>query len=135
MNPPDAKTRRTMLIIAGCIFLAAMVWLIVLASTSYTARLCRRINGFGYHAGPSDFYTRGYGTNTSISEVIEEDLAEVMLQSRACGFPADVTKIGKVELMLWDMEDGKVMVVWLVDREPELVFIEETGTGKTYKIG
>lgn len=135
MSAPDTKTRRTMLIVAGAIFLIAMIWLIVLENGSYTAKVCRRINEFGYHVAPSDFYTRGYGSNTSISAVTNEDLSEVIEQSRECGFSADVEKKGVVELMLRDMGDGRILVVWLVEREPELVFIEEKDTGKTYKIG
>ncbi|MBO4562993.1 MAG: hypothetical protein J5772_05225 [Clostridia bacterium] len=132
---PDARTRRTFLIAAAMIFAVAVIWLAILESRSYTRALCTKINSFGYHAAPSDFYTRAYGGNTSINEVIGEDLTEVIDASKKCGFEAEVEKVGKVELMLWDMDESRVMVVYLVDRVPEIVFIENTSTGEVSPIG
>lgn len=129
------RTKRSLLAAAAAILIIAAVWLILLESTSYTRKLCTRINSFGYSIGPSDLYTKGYGMKTSISAVIEEDLAQVKEQSRACGFSADTEKIGRVELMLWDMDGENVMIIWLVDREPELAFIENRSTGETKPIG
>lgn len=135
MNAPDKKTRTTLLVIAAALIIAAVVWLIVLESGSYTRKVCQRINGFGYHITPDDLYTKGYGDNTCIADVIGEDLSEVISQSKACGFPADVEKTGRVELLLWNRDGENVMVIWLTDREPQLVFIENRTTGETRPIG
>lgn len=135
MNGPDKKNKRTLLVIACALFVFAIVWLVVLESTSYTRMVCRRINGFGYHLAPNDLYLKGYGDGTSIDEVLDEDLSLVIMQSRACGFPAETGKTGRVELMLWNMDDKRVMVIWLTDREPQLVFIEDSATGETRPIG
>lgn len=135
MNGADKTTKRTMLIAAGVIFLIAVIWLIVLESGSYTRKVCSRINAFGYAVTPSDLYSKGYGTGTSIGAILDEDLALVKEQSAKCGFSADTEKIGNVELLLWNMDNEKVLVIWLVDREPELVFIENSSTGETFPIG
>ncbi|MBO4848507.1 MAG: hypothetical protein J5586_05065 [Clostridia bacterium] len=132
---PDSRTRRTFLFIALGLFLAAAVWLAILESKSYTRALCTRINSFGYSVSPADLYTQAYGNEKSISEVVEEDLETVIEQSKGRGFDADVNRVGRVELMLWHMSDGRVMVIYLVDREPELVFIEDPDTGDTFPIG
>lgn len=134
MNP-DKQTRRSLLIAAAAILVIAVVWLIILESGSYTRRVCKRINGFGYSVGPSDLYSKGYGQNTSIEAVIEEDLETVQELSKSCGFTADTDKVGSVELMLWNMDNERVMVIWLVDREPELCFIENSTTGEVMPIG
>lgn len=131
----DKRRRNSLLIAAAAILLIAIVWLVILESGSYTRKVCTRINEFGYHVSPSDLYTKGYGSNTSISEVLTEDLTEICEQSRACGFGADTLKTGRVELMLWNIDNENVMVIWLVDKEPELVFIEKRSTGETSPIG
>ncbi len=120
--------------IAAALLAAAAIWLILLESKSYSRAVCRRINEFGYNVSPSDFYTQGYGVNTSIAEVVKEDLAVIIRQSRACGFSADVNKVGAVELMLCKLDDTRVLFVYLVDKEPELVFIEDTETKETFPL-
>ena len=60
------NTRRSGLIAAAVIFVIAMIWLALLESSSYTRALCVRLKSFGYSVSPSDFYTQGYGANTSI---------------------------------------------------------------------
>ena len=127
-------TRRALLILAGAIFLTAIIWLIVLESNSYTRAVCRRINSFGYNVSPADLYSQGYGNDISISQVVGGELDEVRELSIECGFSAETERAGRVELLLWHMDDARVMVIWLLDREPELVFIEETGTDKVYSI-
>lgn len=126
---PDSRTKRILLTAAAAILISAVVWLIVLESTSYTRRLCKVINTHGYHVSPSDLYPKSYGNGRSISDMIEEDPALIVEYSKACGFPAEIEKTGEVELMLWKMDEERVMVIWLVDNEPELVFIENTKTG------
>ena len=132
---PDPIARRTMLIAAGIIFLAAAVWLIILESGSYTRKICSRINEYGYAVTPSQLFAKGYGSSVSISELLDEDLTEAAAYSRECGFSADVEKQGTVELLLWKMDDDRVMVIWLVDKVPELVFIESSSTGEISPIG
>ena len=133
MSGPDKRTRRSGLIAAGAILLIAVIWLILLEAHSYTRAVCRRINEYGYAVSPSDFYTQGYGTNTSIAEVFTgemtaEELKKAAELSRECGFPADFEKIGTVEVMLWNMGRDEIMIVYLTDREPQLVFIEDLET-------
>jgi hypothetical protein len=134
MNP-DVRTKRSLLIAAAAILVVAVVWLVILESGSYTRKVCQRINGFGYIVGPSDLYSKGYGRLTSIDAVLDEDLDVIREQSLSCGFGGDTSKIGNVELLLWNMDGENVMVIWLVDREPELVFIENRSTGETRPIG
>ena len=132
---PDRITRRNMLIAAGVIFAAAMVWLIFIESGSYIRKVCGRINSFGYHLTPSDFFLQGYGTNTSIEELFDEELLTVVTLSRDCGFSADIKKVGTVEVMLCELDEDRVLIVYLVDKEAELAFIENRTTGSTEKIG
>lgn len=135
MNGLDKKTKRTLLVIACAILLAAVIWLIILESTSYTRKVCGMINRFGYHVTPDDLYLKGFGDNTSIDELLDEDLSAVTAQSLESGFPAETGRIGRVELMLWNMDGENVMVIWLTDRIPQLVFIENRSTGETKSIG
>ncbi len=123
------------MIAAAVIFAGAMVWLILLESHSYTRALCTRLGEYGYAVSPADLYSRGYGKDTSIVRVAGEDLSEACELSRAKGFAANVEKNGLVELMLYNVDGERVMYIWLVDREPELVFIEDMGTGKLSAIG
>ena len=130
MNEGMSKsTRRALLIFAGAIFVIAVVWMILLESNSYVRRACGRINGFGWSCAPDDFFTQGYGSGVSIAEVIEDDISEPVSLSKECGFDADTETKGLVELMLWNIDSDSVMYVWLLDREPQLVFIESISTG------
>ena len=124
-----------MLAAAGALLLIAIVWLLILENKSYTRKVCRRIDSFGYHISPSDLYSQGYGSNTSIKDILDTDLSVVIEQSKKCGFSADTERVGNVELLLWNMDNERVMIIWLVDREPELVFIESRKTGVTMPIG
>ena len=135
MNGLSTKTKRSLIIVALILIAAAVVWIIVLENGSYTRDLCKKINSYGYNVSPSDLYSKAYGSNTSISKVLDEDLSVVSEQSMQCGFPADINRVGTVEMMLWRMNDGKVMVIYLLDHMPELVFIEDPETGETRPIG
>jgi hypothetical protein len=139
MNGPDKRTRRTVLAAAGVILLAAIVWLILLETHSYTRAFCKRINEYGYAVSPSDFYSQGYGTNTSIAEVFTgemtaEELENAVELSKECGFAGDTDKVGTVEVMLWNMGKDEIMIVYLTDREPQLVFIENMETHEVRSI-
>ena len=123
------STRRTLLIFAAALLIIAVVWLIVLESNSYVRAVCTRINGFGYSLSPADLYTQGYGADTSISAVIGKDISEPVSASRERGFGAETEKSGLVELMLYDIDATHVMYIWLLDRQPQLVFIEDMETG------
>ena len=130
MNESISKsTKRTLLIFAAAILVIAIVWLVLLESNSYTRAVCTRINGFGYALSPADLYTQGYGSDTSISAVIGKDISEPVRCSRERGFDADVDSKGLVELMLYDIDSTHVMYVWLLDRAPQIVFIEDISTG------
>lgn len=129
MNGVSPSTRRFLAFLAGALFLIAVVWLILLESNSYVRRACTRINEFGYASSPDDFFTQGYGSGKSIAEVIGTDCSEPAALSRECGFDADTDTRGLVELMLWNIDSDSVMYVWLLDREPQLVFTESISTG------
>ena len=117
-----------------------MIWLALLESSSYTRALCVRLKSFGYSVSPSDFYTQGYGANTSIEQVMQgeltaEEIAKAVSLSKESGFPADITKVGKVELMLMQLGSEKVMIVYLTDKTPQLAFIEDRASGTISALG
>ena len=135
-----SKERRIGLTVAAGLFVIAMIWLALLERSSYTRALCQRLRGFGYSLSPSDFYTQGYGTDTSIEAVLQgeltaEEIENVRGLSKSRDFPADTEKIGTVELMLCELGGDKVMVVYLTDKVPQLAFIECVGTGEVLAIG
>lgn len=134
MNGVSAKTRRSMFIAAGIIFAAALIWLAALESHSYVRAACRRINEFGYRLSPGDMYSQSFGADTSIGDVIEVDLSEAIELSRRCGFDSDIHKKGSVELLLCRLSEYRVMYIYLLDRKPELVFIEDLSAGKLFPI-
>lgn len=134
------NTRRSGLIAAAVIFVIAMIWLALLESSSYTRALCVRLKSFGYSVSPSDFYTQGYGANTSIEQVMQgeltaEEIAKAVSLSEESGFPADITKVGTVELMLMQLGSEKVMIVYLTDKTPQLAFIEDRASGTISALG
>ncbi|MBQ4448340.1 MAG: hypothetical protein II897_08625 [Clostridia bacterium] len=134
------NTRRSGLIAAAVIFVIAMIWLALLESSSYTRALCVRLKSFGYSVSPSDFYTQGYGANTSIEQVMQgeltaEEIAKAVSLSKESGFSADITKVGTVELMLMQLGSEKVMIVYLTDKTPQLAFIEDRASGTISALG
>lgn len=140
MTSPDRRTKITMLCAAGAIFAAALIWLFLLERGSYTRKLCTRINSFGYHASPSDLYMQGYGSNTSIRAVLSRELSEAEIEeavscSKKAGFSSDVDRTGTVELMLYNVGGSEVMIIYLTDKEPELIFLENRSEGSVSPIG
>ena len=135
MNGVSRSTRRAMLIAAAVIFAAAMIWLAVLESHSYLRDICERINEFGYRLSPADFYSQSFGSDTSIEKLSGRDLEEAKALSASCGFGADTSKTGKVELLLCKLDSDRVLYVYTVDHEPELVFIESISKGTLSPIG
>ncbi len=123
-----------MLIAAGAILVIALVWLVLLETRGYARGVCSRINGFGYSVSPADFCTQGYGSGASIGEVIGKDCSNIEELSRQAGFEADTETKGLVELMLYNINDDDVMYVWLLDGEPQLVFIESLKSGEVRPI-
>ena len=126
----SVKTKRSMLIAAGVLFIAAIVWFILLERNSYTNAACDRINDFGYDASPRELRIIYHGENISISEYSELDYDVLVPLSRACGFGSDIEKVGSVELYGWEVDADRSISIWLVDREPELVYMYDASTGE-----
>lgn len=132
----DMRKKRSLLIAAGALLIIGIVWLIIIECTSTIRVVCGQVNKFGYSLCPDDFDLRGYGNSTSIAALLEgEDLSTVCEQSASCGFPSDVNRVGRVELMLCQLDDTQIMMIYTVDGEAELVFIQDTETGLTGSIG
>lgn len=139
MENLSPKTKRSLLVAALLILAVAAVWLVLLESRSYTRALCRRINEYGFSVSPSDLYTKGYGADTRIREVLSGELSEDEIENIAalsvqCGFGADLTTKGSVELVLWQIDDDNIMIAYLLDRSPQLVFIEDKSNGTVMAI-
>ena len=123
-------TKRSMLIAAGAILVIALVWLALLEAKSPVRRLCGRLKEFGYSVSPGDFYLQGYGTDVSIRSLFEEkgitdeEAARLVELSRRCGFEGDIESAGKVELLMWQRSEDSVLLVYTLNGEPQLAFIE-----------
>ena len=48
---------------------------------------------------------------------------------------AELEKEGKIELLVWYINSGKAMLIYTVNGEPELVFIEEAAENTVLPIG
>ena len=132
---------RSMLIAAGAILLIALIWLALLESKSSVRAVCRRINEFGYSVSPGDLYLQGYGSDMNIRGLLEdkgitrEEADKLIELSKSCGFGGDVDRNGKVELLIWQADGQRVMLIYTVDGAPELVFFESISSGEASAIG
>lgn len=130
------RTTRSLLIAAGVILLAALIWLVLLENGSSVRAVCERINEHGYRLSPADLYLRGYGSGTSIRALLEnegvgeEELQNLITLSQSRGFGGDIDKSGKVELLMWNENSERVMLIYTVDGDAELVFMEQVRTGE-----
>ena len=103
--------------------------------------VCARVNEYGYRVSPDDLVLEGYSEETSLGslfgggEYTAEEIEAIAEASRGCGFGADLDKSGAVELLLWDIDGSRVMLIYTVDGSPELVFIEDKATGSVSPIG
>ena len=130
----SAKTKRSMLIAAGVLIIAAVVWFVLLETTTYTKAACDRINAFGYDAQPKELRILYHGENTSISEYSELDYNVLVPLSEACGFGSDINKVGSVELYGWEVDPERSISIWFVDRQPELVYMYDASKGEYLSI-
>ena len=134
-------TRNALLIAAGVILVIAIVWRIVIEVKSPLRGVCARVNEYGYHITPDDLVLEGYGKDTSLGglfcggEYTADEIEAIAEASRSCGFGADLDKNGAVELLIWNIDSGRAMLIYTVDGSPELVFIEDKATGSVSPIG
>lgn len=135
MTGASGKTKRSVLIFAIFLIVLAVIWLVLLESNSYLSAVSRRINSFGYSTSPSEFYTQGYGDNTNIAALMSSEPEQTVQLSKQAGFEADVQTTGFVELLLWNVDNDNVMYIWLLNHEPQIVFIEDIETGQLKSIG
>ena len=131
--------RRGLLIFAAVIFAASVIWLILLETKSsdndygYLNGVCERINLFGYDISPENLYInyRSFDEDeVCISRVLDGDpnVDELVRLSKECGFPSDVNRSGRVELYFEPIDRDRNIVIWLVNDEPELVYIHNAAT-------
>lgn len=132
----DKRTKRSLLIAAAALLVIALTWLVILELNSSIRGVCNQINEYGYAVSPNDFYLQGYGADTTIEQVLKDiDIGILREYSISCGFSANTNKAGRVEVLLWQMDDTRVMTVYTVDGSAQLVFIENTETGEVTPIG
>ena len=137
----SAGTKRALLISAAVILAAAVLWRIMIEVKSPLRSVCAEINRFGYNTAPDDFYLQGFGKSTSIRKLFtddgltEDDIRAIVEISEDCGFDADIDTVGRVELLLWQMDESRVMIVYTLDGAAELVFIETAPNGEVSPIG
>jgi hypothetical protein len=93
----DRQAGRWMLLIAaGALLAAALLWNAHLSATSEGARLCRTVNEFGYALHPDDLYPAGAWNDTSIRALLPEtELAEASPHRRARVSPRISTARGR----------------------------------------
>lgn len=136
----SASTKRALLIIAAVLLAAAAAWRVILEVKSPLREICARVNSFGYSVSPGDFTLERYGSSQTIESLFigrltDDEIGAMAEASRACGFPADLEKVGSIELLLMDMGGGSVMLIYTLDGAPELAFIEDVSSGGVRPIG
>lgn len=121
---------------------AAVVLLAIAAALNYKleylserAKICNRINEFGYSLGFDDIYVTGDTPNVSISELLPDiELKEAAEASKACGFPSDVTRVGHITVALAALSENEVATVYIIDGEIELCFIQILDSDEVYPL-
>ncbi len=130
----SSATKRALLITAAVILVLAAVWRVIIDVRSPLRSVCESVNRFGYSVSPDDFFLQGYGDNTCIRDILageltDEETEHIVSLSQECGFGGDIEKTGRIELLLWQMDEDRVMIIYTADGIPELVFIETVSTG------
>ena len=137
----SASTRRTLLVFAIALIAAAIVWRIIIEVKSPVSAVCARINRLGYNISPDDLYLEAYGDDICLKELFDdgthtdEEILELARISKACGFDADLEKSGRVELLMYNIDSDRILLIYTVNGEPELVFIEQMSTGNIISAG
>lgn len=124
---------RLLLLIAAGLLTVAMVWSIVLNSSSFTRKIEAQLSRHGIEVVMDDFIQQSYEKKTSIREMMDGiDLDDIIDVSEAVGLSADVDRIGEVYLLLAEVGDGSVLSVFVVDETVELAFVQKPGEGKVF---
>lgn len=137
----SASTRRTLLIFAIALIAAAIVWRIIIEVKSPVSAVCARVNRLGYNISADDLYLEAYGDDICLKELLgdgshtDDEIQELARLSKACGFDADLEKTGRVELMMYNIDSDRILLIYTVNGEPELVFIEQMSTGSVFSAG
>ena len=133
--------KRILLAAAIALLAIAVIWRIAIEVNSPVRSVCQCINRFGYNISPDDLLLNGYGEQMDLRELFsgeeysEADLALLTEVSQKCGFDADLEVSGKLEQLLYNIDNDRVMIIYTVDCVPELVFIEKLSSGEVLPIG
>ena len=133
----EAKRNKIILFCAaGALLVIALIWNIHLNSTSEGARLCRKLNEYGYTLHPDDLYPSGAWNDTSIRTLLPDiALNDAVQVSKKAGFPSDVDRTGNIALLMANIGSDDVITLYLFDGEIELGFVQTKGTQTVRALG
>ena len=126
IKPKFDRKRTLALLIAACVLLVgALTWRILLEKNSLASRIVRELAAHGCTVDASALYQHEHRSGTSIRAMMgEKDMTAAAEVSRAAGFPSDIDRQGEVYCLLAQLENGRVLTVFVVDEQTELAFIQ-----------
>ena len=125
----NKKVRIAIWIIAGVLFIAAMVINQDLDRSSELSQICDQLEEHGKTYAYWELAPTSGAANTTIAELLDDvDMEEAVEASKAGGFESNLNKRGQVVLYLIEDEDGTVVTIYAVDGRIELCFRQDQKT-------
>lgn len=129
----DDPIRNALLIAALVLIIIAAAIRILVGSTGLADTVAEELRKHGCAISPEDLYQESYSKHSSIAGLMQDiDLSKIKSVSSAAGFPSDIDKEGEVYLLLAQLDDERVLTVFVVNEKVELAFIQVLGSDEVF---
>lgn len=131
----EDSTRNALLIAALVLIVIAAAIRIIVGSNGLADKVAEELKKHGCAISAEDLYQESYSKHSSIARLMNNiELSEVKSVSSAAGFPSDIDKEGEVYLLLAQLDDERVLTVFVVDERVELAFIQVLGKNEVFPV-
>lgn len=131
----DDSTRNALLIAALVLMVIAAAIRIIVGSSSLADKVTEELKEHGCVISAEDLYQESYSKHSSITGLMHGiELSEIQSVSIAAGFSSDVNKEGEVYLLLAQLNQERVLTVFVLDERVELAFIQVLGSDEVFPI-
>lgn len=125
----ENSTRNGVLVVALVLFVVALIIRFITGGKSLANEVVAQLKEFGCVISAEDLYQESYSKHSSIEELMQSiDMSEAVAVSREVGLPSDIGHEGEIYLLLAQLDDEKVLTVFVVNERVELAFIQKLGS-------
>ncbi len=131
----EHSTRNSLLIAALVLLVLAIALRMLIGGASLADEVASELKKHGCSIASDALYQQSYSRQSSIAELMEGvSLDEAIEASLSAGFPSNTEREGELYLLLAQLDDERVLTVFIIDEQIELAFIQKVGSDEVLPI-